>query len=64
PLNHATTSYCHLMKKAVHNRIRTDWYQGHVLQQQIHKMKQDIKNEGKTEYKKRTELSEVTSLQH
>lgn len=51
PLNHATTSYCHLMKKAVHNRIRTDWYQGHVLQQQIHKMKQDIKNEGKIEYK-------------
>ncbi|EBR7451639.1 hypothetical protein CCG58_12490 [Salmonella enterica] len=63
-MNHATTSYYHLMKKAVHNRIRTDLYQGHVLQQQIHKMKQDIKNEGKIEYKKRTELSEVTSLQH
>ncbi|TSF23663.1 hypothetical protein FG763_23520 [Salmonella enterica subsp. enterica serovar Hadar] len=63
-MNHATTSDCHLMKKAVHNRIRTDLYQGHVLQQQIHKMKQDIKNEGKTEYKKRTEWSEVTSLQH
>ncbi|EHC37917.1 hypothetical protein LTSEADE_1856 [Salmonella enterica subsp. enterica serovar Adelaide str. A4-669] len=48
----------------MHNRIRTDWHQGHVLQQQIHKMKQDIKNEGKIEYEKRTELSEVTSLQH